>query len=381
MTGSRAHAATAPRPAAARRGGPASSRPVRRRSTCTPTRPAPTGSSRPPTLVRAAADVGVRTVRADRPRHARRLPRGRGRRRGPGGADPHPGRRDQRHRHARPRAVGGRAAHPRVRAWTRPTTRSRRRSPASATGVAMRFARTVERLRELGLPIDAQVAALDGTDGDDALGRPTVARALIAAGLRRERRGRLPPAARLGQPGLRAARGPRPGRGDRRHPRRRRPRRRSRTSPRRPRGSPSCRELVDAGLGGLEVYYRSFDAATVEAVGAVAATLGLVPTGGTDYHGDLEPYAEAHAAAVGPARGRRRRPRGSGVGVGSPATTDDRPPDASTRALPMLEIVPPAPRPARPAPPARARRRPPRPSTCPRRGRCRGSTSGRSAAR
>ena len=30
------------------------------------------------------------------------------------------------------------------------------------------------------------------------------------------------------------------------------------------------RELVDAGLGGLEVYYRSFDAATVVAVGEVA---------------------------------------------------------------------------------------------------------------
>jgi hypothetical protein len=56
------------------------------------------------------------------------------------------------------------------------------------------------------------------------------------------------------------------------------------------------RELVGLGLGGLEVYYRSWDRHTVELVGAVARNLGLVATGGTDYHGDLGPYAEAHAA-------------------------------------------------------------------------------------
>ena len=55
------------------------------------------------------------------------------------------------------------------------------------------------------------------------------------------------------------------------------------------------RELIDAGLGGLEVYYRTFDAATTAAVGEVAAALGLVATGGTDYHGDTGTYAEAHA--------------------------------------------------------------------------------------
>ena len=45
----------------------------------------------------------------------------------------------------------------------------------------VRFERTVARLREIGLPIDDQVAGLD-PDDDDALGRPTIARALIAAG-------------------------------------------------------------------------------------------------------------------------------------------------------------------------------------------------------
>jgi 2-keto-3-deoxy-6-phosphogluconate aldolase len=56
------------------------------------------------------------------------------------------------------------------------------------------------------------------------------------------------------------------------------------------------RELVAAGLRGLEVYYRTFDAAAVAAVGAVASELALIATGGSDYHGDLGTYAEAHAS-------------------------------------------------------------------------------------
>jgi predicted metal-dependent phosphoesterase TrpH len=157
-----------------------------------------------------------------------------------------------------------------------------------------RFARTVERLRELGLPIDDQVAALDPGE-NDALGRPTIARALMAAGFARSvedafarlighgcpayvRREGLGPEDAIRS--IRAAGGlpvlahfrEAPGRVE------------------------LLRELVDVGLGGLEVYYRSFDAATVAAVGRVADELGLARTGGTDYHGDLGPYAEAHAA-------------------------------------------------------------------------------------
>ena len=60
-------------------------------------------------------------------------------------------------------------------------------------------------------------------------------------------------------------------------------------------GSTVVRELRDAGLGGLEVYYRTFDRATQASVLAVADELALVPTGGTDYHGDIGPYAAAHA--------------------------------------------------------------------------------------
>ena len=74
------------------------------------------------------------------------------------------------------------------------------------------------------------------------------------------------------------------------------------------------RELVEAGLGGLEVYYRSFDVATVASVGAVATALGLVATGGTDYHGDTGTYAEAHAELWVPPE-----VAAAVLGVGSPA--------------------------------------------------------------
>jgi predicted metal-dependent phosphoesterase TrpH len=155
-----------------------------------------------------------------------------------------------------------------------------------------RFERSLALLREIGMPIDAQLDHLVA-DADDALGRPTIARALVAAGFADSvedaferiighgkpgyvRRGGLGPEAAIAV--IRAAGGV-------------------------PvlahfREAPSrldiLRELVEVGLGGLEVHYRSFDAETTAAVGGVARELGLVATGGTDYHGDLGPYAEAH---------------------------------------------------------------------------------------
>ena len=163
----------------------------------------------------------------------------------------------------------------------------------------IRFDRTVVRLRELELGIDAQVAALV-TDGNDALGRPTLARALVAAGHAtsvedafRRLLGHGCPAyvPRLGLDPVEAI-----------------------AAIRDAGGLPALahfseaparldvvRELVEAGLGGLEVYYRTFDRASVEAVGEVAASLGLTPTGGSDYHGDTGSYAEAHAQVWVPA--------------------------------------------------------------------------------
>jgi len=156
-----------------------------------------------------------------------------------------------------------------------------------------RFDRILVRLREIGIPVDAEVAQVAAGD-DDALGRPTVARALIRAGHADSvedafqrwlaygmpawvPRNGLGPVAAIGA--IRAAGGVPVLAHFREAPDR----------------MATVRELVEHGLGGLEVYYRSFDQATVEAVGAVANAFGLVRTGGTDYHGDLGPYAESHA--------------------------------------------------------------------------------------
>ena len=156
-----------------------------------------------------------------------------------------------------------------------------------------RFERTVELLRDLDLSIDAQVHDVS-TSGDDALGRPTVARALVEAGHAASVDDAFRRLLGWGKP----AYVPRSGLGPTD----------AIAAIRAAGGLPVLahfaeaparvevvRELIEAGLGGLEVYYRAFDAATVFAVGEVALALGLVATGGSDYHGDAGTYAEAHA--------------------------------------------------------------------------------------
>ncbi|HEX5015864.1 MAG TPA: hypothetical protein VFV72_17090, partial [Candidatus Limnocylindrales bacterium] len=157
----------------------------------------------------------------------------------------------------------------------------------------LRFQRTVALLREVGMPIDEQVAALD-PDDDDALGRPTIARALIAAGFATSVEDAFQRLIGWGGP----AYVPREGMG---------PReaieaiRAAHGVPvlahfsEAPGQMPLLRELAAIGLAGLEVYYRTFDRETVTMVAAVASSLGLLATGGSDYHGDLMSYAEAHA--------------------------------------------------------------------------------------
>lgn len=159
-----------------------------------------------------------------------------------------------------------------------------------------RFDLMVARLRELGMPIDGaleQAEAERATTDEDALGRPRLARALISCGyatsvedafdrhLSKGRPGYVP---RLGLNAVESIR-----------------------AVRRAGGLASLahfaeapghlgflRELIEAGLNGLEVYYRAYDQGTVMLLQDVATRLGLVMTGGTDYHGDRESYAEAH---------------------------------------------------------------------------------------
>jgi predicted metal-dependent phosphoesterase TrpH len=157
----------------------------------------------------------------------------------------------------------------------------------------IRFVRTVERLRELGLPVDDEIASM-AVDDRHALGRPTLARALIAAGHATSVEDAFARIIGHGSPGyirreglgpedaiavIRAAGGVPVLAHFREAPTRR----------------DLVSELVESGLAGLEVYYRAFDEAAVAAVADVARGLGLIATGGSDYHGDLEPYAATHA--------------------------------------------------------------------------------------
>jgi 3',5'-nucleoside bisphosphate phosphatase len=163
----------------------------------------------------------------------------------------------------------------------------------------LRFERTVARLREIGLGIDDFVGHID-LMRDDALGRPTIGRALIAAGHATSVEDAFQRLIGWGGPAYvqREGMGPRE----------------AIDTIRGAGGVPVLahfseapdqvsllRELKEMGLAGLEVYYISFRPEIVEAVGGVASALGLIATGGSDYHGDTTSYAEAHAALHVPA--------------------------------------------------------------------------------
>ena len=255
-----------------RRADAASRRRARRRSTCTPTRRAPTASSSPPSSSPGGCDAGVRllaltdhdTLAGYREVVAAGAV--------PAGPDADPRRRDQRASSPATSGCGRASCTSSASAMDPPTRRSRRPSPRQRD--RRRDAVRADASRgcaSSGMPIDDQVARRSTSADDDALGRPTVARALIAAGLRDERRGRVPRGSSAGAArrtcraqglgpveAIEAIRGGRRAAG--RWP----------TSARRRRSVDSCASSSTPGLGGLEVYYRSFDAATVVAVGEVA---------------------------------------------------------------------------------------------------------------
>ena len=158
----------------------------------------------------------------------------------------------------------------------------------------IRFERTVERLREVGMPVDEHLGHIDLTR-DDALGRPTIGRALVAGGFAKSVEDAFNRLIGWGGPGYVAREGMGP--------------RAAIEAIRRAGGVPVLahfseapgqlgllRELKEIGLVGLEVFYISFPRETVTLVADVAKRLGLLATGGSDYHGDTSTYAEAHAA-------------------------------------------------------------------------------------
>jgi predicted metal-dependent phosphoesterase TrpH len=161
----------------------------------------------------------------------------------------------------------------------------------------IRYEQMVARLRELGMPIDGALEQQQeerATTDEDALGRPRLARALIACGYatsvedaftRHLSKGRPAYVPRLGLNAVESIQAIRRAGGlaSLAH------------FAEAPAQLAFVRELVDAGLTGLEVYYRSYSRETIGLLKDIANRLGLVMTGGTDYHGDRETYAEAQA--------------------------------------------------------------------------------------
>ena len=158
----------------------------------------------------------------------------------------------------------------------------------------LRFDRMVDKLRAQGVPIDAALETLPTTTDDDALGRPRLARALIRCGYATSVEDAFRQHLSRGRP----AYVPRQGLGPRE----------AIQAIRAAGGLASLahyaeapdhllwmRALIEMGLDGLEVYYRAYDQETVAILRGIAEDLRLVMTGGTDYHGDRETYAEAHA--------------------------------------------------------------------------------------
>jgi predicted metal-dependent phosphoesterase TrpH len=148
----------------------------------------------------------------------------------------------------------------------------------------------IDKLRELGVPIDDQIAP--ALASDEAIGRPHVARAMVAAGhvetvqhafdqwIDRSGPAYIP---RQGMKSREAidsiiAAGGIPVLAH---------------YPAAPEQPTLLKLLMDWGVRGVEVYYRRFGADTVSAMADLATRLGLLATGGSDYHGDTMSYTEA----------------------------------------------------------------------------------------
>ncbi len=149
----------------------------------------------------------------------------------------------------------------------------------------------VARLRAIGMPIDEQLRETMPA-GVASPGRPHIARALVAAGHAESVEDAMRRLLSPGCPGYvpRLGLGPRD----------------AIEAIRAAGGIPSLAHfaaapdrvdvidrLRDWGLGAIEAYHSSFDDETRLRMEAFAAGAGLLPTGGSDFHGDTWTYADA----------------------------------------------------------------------------------------
>jgi predicted metal-dependent phosphoesterase TrpH len=85
-----------------------------------------------------------------------------------------------------------------------------------------------------------------------------------------------------------------------------------------PEQPPLIELLLDWGVVGLEVYYRRYEPATVSAMVDLTTRLGVLATGGSDYHGDNMSYGEATRTTYVPLEAGERLLAAIGTGVRAP---------------------------------------------------------------
>ncbi len=155
----------------------------------------------------------------------------------------------------------------------------------------------IDRLRELGVPIDEQIAP--ALASEEAVGRPHIARAMVSAGHVATVQEAFDKWIDRNGPAYVARQGMK-----------------SRAAidaiidaggvpvlahyPAAPEQPTLMKLLGEWGIRGLEVYYRRFRPETVTAMEELAGEMGLFMTGGSDYHGDTGTYAESMATTYVP---------------------------------------------------------------------------------
>ena len=77
--------------------------------------------------------------------------------------------------------------------------------------------------------------------------------------------------------------------------------------------------LAAAGLGGLECHYPGYSARTIRWLEVLAGHSGLIPTGGSDYHGPWRPTSQLSAVRTVPADTVERLRAARGVASGTEA--------------------------------------------------------------